>query len=126
MRDVAEAVRPDVRTAIAPVVLYPFRRLGSVPTFHAQLYAASETPGRPSMLSERDGLLYFHIYAVREEDIDETYAAVKWLNGHFEPAGAGDVVGIHYRLASANLLEEEDGTLHLAVLYSTRYYREAA
>jgi hypothetical protein len=121
MRDVAEAVRADVRAAISPIPLYPYRRI-SPPTMHVQMYAGSEAPGRPAMYPERDGVLYLHIYAVREEDVDSLYAKLGWLDGH-RAAGTGEVRAISYRLESATLLQEDDGTLHLACLFGTRYYR---
>jgi hypothetical protein len=123
VRNVAEAVRPDVRASLDPTPLYPFKRINP-PTMHAQLYAASETPGRPTMHAERDGLLYLNLFSMREQDIDSLYSSVQWLDG-WTAEGEG-VAAIHYRLASANLLEEDDGTLHLACIYSTRYYRSNA
>jgi hypothetical protein len=121
VRDVAESVRPAVRESLAPTPLFPYRRINP-PTMHAQLYAGIETSGRPVLHPERDGVLYLHLYAKREEDLDALYAAVDWLDGHRAMGAGGDRL-IHYRLASATLLEEDDGTLHKAVLYSTRYYR---
>lgn len=118
MRDVAEAIRPDVKTAINPVPLYPFRKLGTVPTLHAQLYAGSESHARRA-LPEYDAIIYLHLYAVREEDIADMQTKLRWLDGHMVP-------GIVYNQESANLLQEPDGTLHLAMLYSARYFKVAA
>lgn len=124
MRDVAEAVRPAVRAALGGVPLYPYRRIDP-PEFHVQMYAGSEAPG--NVFGEHAGTLYVHIYAKREEDIDATYALLSDpagvnLDGHME-AGTGHAHAIRYRLASTNLLQEDDGTLHLAAIYTTHYVR---
>lgn len=116
MRDVAEAIRPAVKTAISPVPLYPFRKLGStIPTLHAQLYAGSETHVRRA-LPEYDAIIYVHLYAVREEDIADMQTKLQWLDGHI-------TYGTVYNLESSNLVQESDGTLHLASLYSARFFR---
>ena len=66
-----------------------------------------------------------HIFAVREEDIDDIYGKIGFLHRH-RAESAGDAYAIGYSLESANLLQEDDGTLHLACIYSTRYYRREA
>lgn len=109
--------------AVDPIAVYGYRRVGTtIPDYHVQMYAGSETPGRPAIVPERDGILYLHIYAKREEDIDEVYAKLSWLDGWME-MGQGSAYAIRYRLASSNLLQQDDGTLHLAVLYTTHYLR---
>jgi hypothetical protein len=123
MRDVAEAVRAEVRAAIDPVPLYPYRRIGATPQFHVRLYAGVEVPGRPAQPPGRDGVLYVDIFAKREEDVDDVYDKVDKVLHRRMSDGAGKVYAVTYGLESATKREEDDGTLHLACLYSTRYYR---
>lgn len=125
MRDTAEAIRAGVRTSLDPVPLYPFRRIGTPPEMHAQLYAGTESRDIVTISGSRSVVLYIHLYARREEDISLMQGKLRWVDGHVV-VSHGDAYRIRYYLNTATLIEQPDGILHLASLYDVTYIERAA
>lgn len=125
MRDAAEAIRAGVRAALDPTPLYPYRRVGTTPEMHAQLYVGSEARDVISIDGSRTGVLYIHLYAKREEDVSVMQGKLRWVDG-YNVASYGSLARITYRLNTSTLLEEPDGILHLASLYDVKYILKAA
>jgi hypothetical protein len=122
VREVAEAARADIRTAISPVPLYPFKRI-SPPVFHAQLYAGSEAPGRPALGPERNAVIYANVWGAREEDVNDVAQKIEDVLVNYRTPANGRAKAIMCNLASRTLLEEDDGTLHIALLFTANYHR---
>lgn len=125
MRDTAEAIRTEVRTSLAPVPLYPFRRIGTPPEMHAQLYAGTKSRDIVTIDGSHSVVLYIHLYARREEDIDLMEGKLYWVDGKKVPS-YGAAHRILYKLNTATLVEDPDGILHLPMLYEVTYIRRAA
>ncbi len=125
MRDTAEAIRAGVRASLDPVPVYPFRRIGTVPEMHAQLYAGTESRNIVTIDGSFSVVLYIHLYAKREEDIALMKAKLRWVHRKMVPS-YGDAHRILYKLNTHTQIEQPDGILHLASLYDVTYIERVA
>lgn len=123
--DAADPLRAKVRTAVSPVPVYPYQRIGAVPVKHVQMYAGSEALGRAAMAAEYTDIVYVHLYAEKESEVKAMREQVRFLDARTEP---GDATAgcFGYSLQSATTQQELDGTMHIAILLQATYVRQVS
>lgn len=127
MRALSEAILEDIRTAVAPVDVQPYRPEQIEMPF-VWVREPSTNIGPPNLRMydiSKGGLLYIDIFANAwaSEDgyvgVDEIEGQLAWLESHVV-LSYGDARVIRYQKESAIPVYEEDSS-HLSLTYSVQF-----